>query len=235
MGSRVIKSRPCLGRIWFNIKLTGLKQMRLCFIFQHLKWIGCYCGYLLTFVRIGDALSFFLDQNHFCLKKSNAPYGIYIEFNYHRLKLSLSNLLLLCIWWHINWVPVTARRTFSKILTPHRLRSKSLLYRDVDSLVSERCGRNIKGIVYTLIIQNCSLGYRFEIASSWMPHNPIDEKSTLVQVIDRCRQAINNLYLSPWGPRSLSSYGSLGHNELNHVFVIHGNYFDLFWFKMDRH
>ena len=56
------------------------------------------------------------------------------------------------------------------------------------SLAHGKCGSNFRNSIFKLIfklIQNCGLGPRCEIALSWMPEDPTNERSTLVQVILR--------------------------------------------------
>ena len=47
---------------------------------------------------------------------------------------------------------------------------------------------------------SCAIGFR------WVPQNPIDNKSTLVQVMAWCRQATSH-YMSLCWPRFISPYG----------------------------
>ena len=54
---------------------------------------------------------------------------------------------------------------------------------DFNSLVPGRCGSNFKDITFKLVIQNCSLCTRCEVALRWMPQNLTNEKSTLVQLM----------------------------------------------------
>ena len=60
-----------------------------------------------------------------------------------------------------------------------------------------RCGSNIKSAIFKLM-QN--------ISHRWIPQNPANEKSTLVQVLSWCRQATSH-YLSLCWSRFMSPYG----------------------------
>ena len=72
----------------------------------------------------------------------------------------------------------------------------------LNSLGPGRCGTNSISIIFKFIIQNNSLGTNSEIAIRWMPHNFINGKSTLVQVMACCHQATSH-YLNQCWPKSL--------------------------------
>ena len=84
-----------------------------------------------------------------------------------------------------------------------------VIYALVNSLVPERCGRNFKkNIFFKLICWIDILNLFYEIGLRWVPHNPIDDNSTLVQVMVMawCRQATSH-YLSQCWPKSMSPCG----------------------------
>ena len=69
----------------------------------------------------------------------------------------------------------------------------------VNSLAPEWCDYiQLKIIIFQLIIGNNSLpvGTRCEITLTWMPKNLLNDKSTLVQVLDWCRHV-------PWWLRNI--------------------------------
>ena len=53
----------------------------------------------------------------------------------------------------------------------------------LNPLTLSRCGSNSENIFFKLIIQNSRLSTQCEIALMWMPLNPTNEKSALVQVM----------------------------------------------------
>ena len=70
-----------------------------------------------------------------------------------------------------------------------------------NSLAPERCGSNLKSIIFKLIMQN-SLGTCCEIALGWTQQYLTNEKSTLVQVIVWYLQATSHyhsqIYVAMW-------------------------------------
>ena len=70
-----------------------------------------------------------------------------------------------------------------------------------------RCGRDFQCIIFKLIIENSSLGIRFEIALMWMPHNFINmrRQHRFRQVMVQCRQATRHCCRHCW-PWSMSQY-----------------------------
>ena len=71
-----------------------------------------------------------------------------------------------------------------------------------------RCGSNFRCILLKPVIQNSSLGTHCQ---GWMPENFTDDKSTLVQVMAWCLQAITWANIDP---DLCCHMASLGHNEL---------------------
>ena len=98
----------------------------------------------------------------------------------------------------VSWVLYDGEWFFDPgpIATPFRQdtcndqKSRGLIF--INSLVPGRCGSNSKCIIFVLIIQNSSLGTRYEIVPRWMTENLINEKLTLVQVMACCCQATSH-------------------------------------------
>ena len=74
----------------------------------------------------------------------------------------------------------------------------------VNSLAPERCRNNFTSVFFKLILGIDILST--EICLWWVPQNPINDKSTLFQVMYWCCQATSH-YLSQRWPRSMSPYG----------------------------
>ena len=70
----------------------------------------------------------------------------------------------------------------------------------------ERCGSNYISIFFNLFLWMDILGTFCIIGFRWMPQIPIDDKSTLVQVMAWCHQATSH-YLNLCWLRYVSSYG----------------------------
>ena len=82
----------------------------------------------------------------------------------------------------------------------------------VNSMAPGRCSCNLKLVISQLISRIDILNIFSEIALivRWVPKNPIDNKSTLVQVMAWCHQASSHCLSQRW-PKSLLQYGP---NEL---------------------
>ena len=93
-----------------------------------------------------------------------------------------------------------------------------LFYIFYNSLAPGRCDSNFKSVIFKPIIQN-SNSRDCLIALRWMPQNPINEKSTLIQVMDWCGQATNH-YLSQSWSNLCCHMASLGHNELKGYTIV---------------
>ena len=76
----------------------------------------------------------------------------------------------------------------------------------VNSLAPGRFQRNLRKLIFKLILMIGSWGIFCKIALRWMSMDLTHDKSTLVQVMAWCRQATSH-YLSQCWPRSLSPYG----------------------------
>ena len=76
-------------------------------------------------------------------------------------------------------------------------------FEQVSSLGHWRCSSNLKSVILKLIVHNSSMGIHCDFALRWMPKNPTNNKSTLVQVMAWCSQAISHFTNQCW-PRSLS-------------------------------
>ena len=74
-----------------------------------------------------------------------------------------------------------------------------------NSLDSGRCGCNFKIVIFPCTLRNEFWSIFREIASRYMSQNPIDDKSTLVQMMAWCLQAPSH-YLSQCWPRSLLTH-----------------------------
>ena len=75
---------------------------------------------------------------------------------------------------------------------------------NVNSMAPERCGSNFTSVLCEIALRINTLSTSCEIGRRWVPKNPIDGKSTLVQVMVWCRQAARHdmsqrrrRYLSP--------------------------------------
>ena len=77
--------------------------------------------------------------------------------------------------------------------------------KNMNSLVTRRCGSKFKSIIFKLIIQKASLDTCHEIALRWMPWNCTNEKSTLVPVTAWCGQAPNH-YLGQYWPSYVAKW-----------------------------
>ena len=83
----------------------------------------------------------------------------------------------------------------------------SISHDGINLLAPGRYVSNFKGMVFELIIQNCSWGTRFEnCPRRLMPQNFSNDKSTLVQVMDWCRQATSHCMSQCW-PKCMTPYG----------------------------
>ena len=76
----------------------------------------------------------------------------------------------------------------------------------VNSLAPGRFKFNFWSVIFKLTLMNGGWDISYEIALRWMQLDLSDDKSTLVQVMDWCRQATSH-YLSQCWPRSMSSNG----------------------------
>ena len=76
----------------------------------------------------------------------------------------------------------------------------------VNSLAPERFERNLRKIIFKLILMIGGWGNFCKIALRWMSMDLTDDKSTLVQVMAWCRQATSH-YLSQCWHRFTSPYG----------------------------
>ena len=85
-----------------------------------------------------------------------------------------------------------------------------------NSLAPGRFQFNFRKVIFKLTLVNGGWGISYEIALRWMPQNLTDDKSTLVQVMAWCHQAISH-YLSQCWPRSVSPYGITGPQRVKNV------------------
>ena len=76
----------------------------------------------------------------------------------------------------------------------------------INSLAPRRFERNFREGIFKLILVIDGLGISCETVLTWTSQDLTDDKSTLVQVMDWCRQATSH-YLSQCWPSSLSPYG----------------------------
>ena len=75
---------------------------------------------------------------------------------------------------------------------------------------------NFRHVIFKHILVIDGWGISCEIALIWMSLDFIDDQSTLVQVMDWCRQATSH-YLSQCWPRSLSPYGVIRPQSINYL------------------
>ena len=78
----------------------------------------------------------------------------------------------------------------------------------INSLSPESCGSNFKAIIFKRIIQSNSRGSLCESALRLMAQNLTNEKSTLVKIMTRCREATSH-YPGPVDPDLCSYMASL--------------------------
>ena len=74
-----------------------------------------------------------------------------------------------------------------------------------NSLAPERFQFNSRQVIFKQTLVNGGWGISYEIALRWMPLDLADDNSTLVQVMDWCRQATSH-YLNQHWPRSPMPY-----------------------------
>ena len=98
---------------------------------------------------------------------------------------------------------IQGNRTFCH---PERHSGQSVSDISFDSLLPGRCGGNFTRVIFKQIWWINILSTCCETESMWVPKNPIDYKSTLVQVMVCCHQA-SSYYQSQCWPRSISPYG----------------------------
>ena len=79
-------------------------------------------------------------------------------------------------------------------------------YFSFNSLAPGRFQRNFRRVIFQLILAIDDWSISCKIVLKWMPMDPTDGKSTLVQVMAWCRQATSHCLSQCW-PRSLSPYG----------------------------
>ena len=80
------------------------------------------------------------------------------------------------------------------------------VFQGINSLAPGRFEQNFRYVILKLISVTDGLGKIALRLIRWMPQDLTDDKSTVVQVMACCRQAISH-YLSQCGPRFLSPYG----------------------------
>ena len=76
----------------------------------------------------------------------------------------------------------------------------------INSLTPGKLQFNFRKVIFKLTSVNGGWGISYEIALKWMPQDLTDDESTLVQVMDWCRQAKSH-YMSQSWPRSMSPNG----------------------------
>ena len=117
-------------------------------------------------------------------------------------------------WFIVDWTPGNKFQwnlhgiisfSFKKMHLKNRLPKMVAIlsrWRWVNLWIPGWCGTMFYCILLKFIIQNSSLGTRYETALRWMPQNLSDEKSILVQVMAWCCQELSH-YLSQCWPRSM--------------------------------
>ena len=76
----------------------------------------------------------------------------------------------------------------------------------INSMTPGRFERNLRKVIFKLILMIGGWGIFCKIALRWLSVEPTDDKSILVQVMAWCHQAASH-YLSQYWPRSVSPYG----------------------------
>ena len=76
----------------------------------------------------------------------------------------------------------------------------------LNPLAPTRFERNFRDVIFKLILVIDGWGISYEIVLTWTPQVLTDEKSTLVQTMAWCRQAISHKLSQCW-PSFLSPYG----------------------------
>ena len=77
---------------------------------------------------------------------------------------------------------------------------------NMNSLATGKFEWNFRQVIFKRILVIGGWGISCEITPIWMSPDFTDDQSTLVQVMDWCRQATSH-YLSQYLPRSVSPYG----------------------------
>ena len=83
---------------------------------------------------------------------------------------------------------------------------KSTVWYPINSLAPGRSGCNFENVVFKLALLICIFKSSYDNVARWIPQEPTDSKSTLVQLMAWCHQATSH-YLSQCWPRSMSPYG----------------------------
>ena len=76
----------------------------------------------------------------------------------------------------------------------------------INSLVTLRCGSNLKSTISDHMLKINFMGNSCDISLGWMPHNTLDDKSVLAQVVAWCCQATSH-YMNQCWPRYISKCG----------------------------
>ena len=76
----------------------------------------------------------------------------------------------------------------------------------VNTLPPGRCGCNVQLVIFKFTSSVDILSISYGIALRWMPQDPNDDQSALVQVMAWCPQAPSH-YLSPYRPRFMLLHG----------------------------
>ena len=103
-------------------------------------------------------------------------------------------------WSSRRWEPGCWRRWGHLVDTAHDSELQ------VNSLAPGRFERNLRKVIFKLILMIVGWGIFYKMALRWMSMDLTDDKSTLVQVMAWCRQATSH-YLSQCWPRSMPPYG----------------------------
>ena len=94
----------------------------------------------------------------------------------------------------------------------------AMLHHRINWLAPGRLERNLRKVIFKLILVIGGWGIFCKIALRWMSMDLTDDKSTSVQVMAWCRQATSR-YLSQCWPRSMLTYGVTRPQWVNYSFV----------------
>ena len=86
----------------------------------------------------------------------------------------------------------------------------------INLLALERCGCNLRLVIFKLKSWTDILSISSKISLRWMPHDTFDVNSALVQVMAWCHQAPSH-YLNQCWPRSMTQYGITRPQRVNAI------------------
>ena len=125
---------------------------------------------------------------------------------------TIRNMLAAKIWLSCFKKSVDKKTRLDKEIFSHKTRLLPsricwpLAFMEFNSLAPGRFKRNLRKVIFKLILMIGGWGIFCKIALKWMSMDLTDDKSTLVQVMAWCRQATSH-YLSQCWPRFMSPNG----------------------------